>query len=102
MHQQVYESVFMATNEVCVADRVPTKFRQHRVPNTVLEPKTENTVLATLRATLCSLFLRQHSTEQLHSVQHRDSTLHAAPKHGKKCAFGVFLKNTRIGRFAPI
>jgi hypothetical protein len=67
-----------ANHAATLHNHVPTKFPQHSVPNTVFVQQTANTVLATLRATQCSLFLRQHSIQQLHSVHHSDSALHAA------------------------
>jgi len=56
----------------------PRKTPQQTISNTVFEPITDNTVLATQQATQCSLFLRQHSAQQLHSVHHSDSALLAA------------------------
>ncbi len=43
----------------------------------------------------------QHSgcaPHQQHCVQHRESRQFAARKHGKECALGVFLNNTRTRR----
>ena len=77
----------------------------HKLNNAVVSPPLSSLAAydLLLAANHATSNIRQHSvrnTAYKHSVQHGDSKQIPVLKHGKKCAFGVFLKNTRIGRFA--